>query len=199
MIQILLTSVSKLTVAIYQECLVLFSLKQNYYYLTSTFQESKTLHLPFWVASHLNFRQFYPISGWSLNKQLSTIIKNNSTYHVLGFPDGSVVKNLSAMRNTWFWFWVWFQEDPLEKGMTMHAVFLPGAFWGCKELNKTEWLTHAHHVLDFTLDFPCRHTYISPPSLINLSRHLEDKYLFTYRSEKNFFEDFIITYLGSDN
>ena len=104
MIQILLTFVSKLTVAIYQECLVLFSIKQNYYYLTSTFQESKTLHLPFWVASHLNFRQFYPIGRWSLNKQLGTIIKNNSTYHVLGFPDGSVVKNLPAMRNTWFWF-----------------------------------------------------------------------------------------------
>ena len=124
---------------------MLFSINPNYYYLTSTFQESKTLHLPFWVASHLNFRQFYPIGGWSLKKQLGTIIKNNSTYHVLGFPDGSVVKNLPAMWDTWVWFLG--QEDPLENGMTIHAAFLPGEFhkqrslWGLQRVEQ-DWVTN---------------------------------------------------------
>ena len=44
-------------------------------------------------------------------------------------------------------------EDPLEKGMATHSVFLPGEFhgqrslaccnpWGCKESDTTKQLTH---------------------------------------------------------
>ena len=46
-------------------------------------------------------------------------------------------------------------EDPLEKGMATHSVFLPGEFhgqrslagyspWGCKESDTTEPLIHFH-------------------------------------------------------
>ena len=34
---------------------------------------------------------------------------------ILGYPDGSAVKNLSAMQDTWVWSLDW--EGPLEKGM----------------------------------------------------------------------------------
>ena len=37
----------------------------------------------------------------------------------LGFPDGSVVKNLPAMQQTWVRSLG--QEDPLEKGTTIHS------------------------------------------------------------------------------
>ena len=38
------------------------------------------------------------------------------------FPDGSVVKNLSAMQETWVQSLGW--EDPLEQGMTTHSSTL---------------------------------------------------------------------------
>ena len=40
----------------------------------------------------------------------------------LGFPGGSVVKNLSAMQATWVWSLGW--EDPLEKETATHSSIL---------------------------------------------------------------------------
>ena len=37
-----------------------------------------------------------------------------------------IVKNLSAMQDTWVWSLGW--DDPLEKGMATHSIFLPGEF-----------------------------------------------------------------------
>ena len=45
-------------------------------------------------------------------------------YSVVGFPGGSVVKNLPAMQETWVH--PLDQEDPLEKETATHLVFLPG-------------------------------------------------------------------------
>ena len=39
-----------------------------------------------------------------------------------GFPDGSVVKNLPAMQETWVRSLGW--KDPLEKGMASHSSIL---------------------------------------------------------------------------
>ena len=39
-----------------------------------------------------------------------------------------MVKNLPAMWDTWVW------EDPLEKGMAVHSVFLPGESHGQRNL-----------------------------------------------------------------
>ena len=58
-----------------------------------------------------------------------------------------LVKNLSAMQETWVRFLSW--EDPLEKEMATTPVFLPGEFhgqrslvgyspWGQKESDMTE-------------------------------------------------------------
>ena len=57
------------------------------------------------------------------------------------------VKNLPAMQETWVLSLG--QENPLEKGMALTPVFLPGKFhgqrslvgyspWGCKKLDMTE-------------------------------------------------------------
>ena len=59
---------------------------------------------------------------------------------------------MPAMQETWVWFLG--QEDPQEKGMATHPVFLPGKShgqrslvgyspWGCKELDTTEQLTQS--------------------------------------------------------
>ena len=40
----------------------------------------------------------------------------------MGFPGGSVGKNLSAMEETWIWSLC--QEDPLEKEMATHSSIL---------------------------------------------------------------------------
>ena len=61
-----------------------------------------------------------------------------------------MVKNLPAVQDMWAWSLG--QEDPLEKGMAITPVFLPGEFhgqrnlashslWGHKELDTTEWPT----------------------------------------------------------
>ena len=61
-----------------------------------------------------------------------------------------VVKNLPAMQETWVQSLG--LEDPLEKGMAIHSIFLPGESHGqrslagyspqgCKELDTTEQLT----------------------------------------------------------
>ena len=78
-----------------------------------------------------------------------------SMLYILVFSDGSdgkkkKKKNLPAMQETRVQSLGW--EDPLEKGMATHCVFLPGEFhgqrslagyspWGCRELDMTEWLT----------------------------------------------------------
>ena len=49
-----------------------------------------------------------------------------------GFPGGSVVKKLPAMQETRARSLG--QEDPLEKGMATHLVFLPGEFHGQRSL-----------------------------------------------------------------
>ena len=56
-----------------------------------------------------------------------------------------LVKNLSAMQETWVWSLGW--EDPLEKGMATHSSIHTGEFhglyslWGGKELDMTERLS----------------------------------------------------------
>ena len=61
----------------------------------------------------------------------------------LGFPGGSDVKNLPAMRKTWVQFLG--QEDPLEKGMATHSSILARRIpqtdyspWGNEELDMAE-------------------------------------------------------------
>ena len=64
-----------------------------------------------------------------------------------------MVKNLPEMQGTWVQSLSW--EDPLEKGMATHSVFLPGEFhgqrslegyspWGPKESDRTERLAHIY-------------------------------------------------------
>ena len=45
-----------------------------------------------------------------------------------GFPGGSVVNNLPAMRETWVCSPGW--EDPLKEGITTHSSILPGELHG---------------------------------------------------------------------
>ena len=64
-----------------------------------------------------------------------------------GFPGDSVVKNLPAMQEMWVQALGW--ENPLEDGMQLTLVLLPGEFhgqrslvgyspWSCKEPDTTE-------------------------------------------------------------
>ena len=59
--------------------------------------------------------------GISLNYSVYIIVIN-TPYGTSGFPDGSVVKNLPAMQETWVRSLV--QEDPLEKQMTTLSSIL---------------------------------------------------------------------------
>ena len=63
------------------------------------------------------------------------------------------VKNLPAMQETWVRSLV--QEDPWRRKWLPTPVFLPGksqgqgilvgySLWGCKESDRTEWITHTH-------------------------------------------------------
>ena len=72
-----------------------------------------------------------------------------------------LVKNLPAMRETLVQSQDW--EDPMEKRKaTPSSWFWPGEFhglsssWGCKELDKTEWLS-----LHFTFHSLCIHPLIT--------------------------------------
>ena len=49
----------------------------------------------------------------------------------MGFQDGSVVKNLPAMQETWVWSLG--QEDPLEKEMATHFNILARKIPGTEE------------------------------------------------------------------
>ena len=53
----------------------------------------------------------------------------------MGFPGGSVGKNLHAMQETWA-IWVRFlcQEDPLRRAWQPTPVFLPGESYGQRSL-----------------------------------------------------------------
>ena len=64
-----------------------------------------------------------------------------------------IVKNLPAKQETWVQSLG--QDDPLEKEMAIHSIILawripwteePAGYspWDCKELDRTEWLTHTH-------------------------------------------------------
>ena len=59
--------------------------------------------------------------GISLNYSVYIIVIN-IPYGTSGFPDGSVVKNLAAIRETNIQSLG--QEDPLEKEMTIHSSIL---------------------------------------------------------------------------
>ena len=59
--------------------------------------------------------------GISLNYSVYIIVIN-TPYGTSGFPDGSVVKNLPAIRETNIQSLG--QEDPLEKEMTIHSSIL---------------------------------------------------------------------------
>ena len=56
----------------------------------------------------------------------------------MGFPDGSVVKNLLAVQKTQGGSLGW--EDPLEKGMETHSSILAWRFPWTKELGRLESL-----------------------------------------------------------
>ena len=65
-------------------------------------------------------------------------------YHCLGFPGGTMVKNLPA--DVQMWVQSLGQKDPLEKEMATHSSIPawkipwteePGGFKGCKELVTT--------------------------------------------------------------
>ena len=71
----------------------------------------------------------------------------------MGFPGGSEVKAFACNAETWVKSLG--REDPLEKEMATHPVFLPGEShggrslvgyspWGCKESDMTERL-HFHY------------------------------------------------------
>ena len=73
----------------------------------------------------------------------------------MGFPGGSVIKNLLAKQETQVQFLD--QEDPLEKEMAIYSSILaweiprteePGSYspWGRKELDTTEGAQHAAHM-----------------------------------------------------
>ena len=63
-----------------------------------------------------------------------------------------MVKNLPAMQEAQVRFLGW--EDTLGEGMTAHSSILAWRIpwtketgyspWDCKELDRTEWLTHTH-------------------------------------------------------
>ena len=92
-----------------------------------------------------------------------------STFHYLiyvmcvcvsvGFPGGTVAKNLLPMPEMWVWFLGW--KNPLQQEMAIHSVVLPGESHeqkslvgyspcGCKESDMTEHAhTHTHTYLVF--------------------------------------------------
>ena len=51
---------------------------------------------------------------------------------ILGFPDGSAIKNLIVKQETWVQSLG--REDPLEEGMEFTPVFLPGKSHGQRSL-----------------------------------------------------------------
>ena len=58
----------------------------------------------------------------SVRIQIIWMIISNNLCKTIGFPDGSVVKNLPVMQVTQVW--PLSQEDPLEKAMANHSTIL---------------------------------------------------------------------------
>ena len=53
------------------------------------------------------------------------------------------------MQETWVWSLAW--EDPLEKGMATHSVFLPGEFHGERSLaGYSSWGLEGSDMIDHT-------------------------------------------------
>ena len=57
-----------------------------------------------------------------------------STFWVLGFPGGSVVKHPSAKQEMWIWSLCW--EDPLEKEMAIHSSIFA---WEISCMDRRAW------------------------------------------------------------
>ena len=90
-----------------------------------------------------------------------------STGEEIGYPlqyswaflVAQLVKNLPAMRETWFDPWV--GKIPWRRERLPTLVFCPGEFhglysrWGCKELDVTEWLSlHFNRILKAFIMYP---------------------------------------------
>ena len=58
-----------------------------------------------------------------------------------GFPDGSAVKNLPAMREIWVRSLGW--QDPLEEKMATHSSILA---WKKNPMDRGAWLATVHGV-----------------------------------------------------
>ena len=67
---------------------------------------------------------------------------------ILGFPGGSVVRNLPAMQETWFQSLGW--EDPLEKEVATHSSILAWEIPWTEELRDTVHGVGGHKELDST-------------------------------------------------
>ena len=71
----------------------------------------------------------------------------------LGFPGGSMAKNLPAMRETWVWSLGW--EDPLEKEQLLIPVFWTGEFHGQRSLaGYSPWGHKKSDTTDFHYEAP---------------------------------------------
>jgi len=99
----------------------------------------------------------------------------SSLYTCIGFPSGSVVKNLPAKQEMWIQSLGW--EDPFEKEMATCLLFLPGKMhgqrslagyspWGHKRV-RHDWsnLAHTHmgiymHIYTHTHTHAHTHIYI---------------------------------------
>ena len=112
------------------------------------------------MTSHLNTDIFPYEYQWSchraetkVNAQVIGLIVCLSVYlsdHLLGFPGGSVIKNLPAMQeHRKHGFSPWVGKSPWRRGMATHSSNLAGEShgqrslvgycpWGCKELDMTE-------------------------------------------------------------
>ena len=72
----------------------------------------------------------------------------------MGFPGGTVVTNLPAMRETWVWALGW--EDPLVEGMSTHSSILA---WRIP-MNRGAWRATGHGVTKswtWLSDWACIH------------------------------------------
>ena len=82
-----------------------------------------------WRPPKVSFRQILP-NNWcnqNVSKFRNNYQKRIHYIHMylcmyMGFPGGSVVKNLSAVQEVWVRFLGW--EDPLEEGMATHSSTL---------------------------------------------------------------------------
>ena len=72
----------------------------------------------------------------------------SSLYTCIGFPGGSVVKNLTAKQEMWIQSLGW--EDPFEKEMATHLLFLPGKMHGQRSLAGYSPWGHKRVRHDFT-------------------------------------------------